>query len=176
MTAVALDEDVFYCCKEKELTYGFQCPLILVLIHLRPKTAGTWLTSAGDEDASYCYKKDEDASSSIMLWERGVLLMAVVQYCGRTLVTGQLAWRCTQANISWKSTSMQNFSTWTTLGLFLAALAFLYLTLITHWVSQSVSATLEFRHKEWLLRVQTLQTFEHSDVQTERQKDKKTKK
>ena len=56
--------------------------ICMVLMHLMPKTS----VVAEDEDAS------------ILLWERGVLLMAVVQYCGRTLVTGQLAWRCTQAN------------------------------------------------------------------------------
>ena len=44
--------------------------------------------------------------------------------------------------------------------LFLAALAALYLTLVSHWVT----ATLEFRHKEWLLRLETLQTFDQSDV------------
>jgi len=40
--------------------------------------------------------------------------------------------------------------------------------------SQWLTATLEFWHKEWLLRLQTLQTFGRSDVQTKRQKDKKT--
>ena len=47
---------------------------------------------------------------------------------------------------------------------FLAALAALYLTLVTEWVSESVTATLEFRHKEWLLRLETLQTFDWIDV------------
>ena len=46
--------------------------------------------------------------------------------------------------------------------------------------SQSVSdwliATLEFRHKEWLSRLQTLQTFDQHDVWTKRQKLKKTRK
>ena len=45
---------------------------------------------------------------------------------------------------------------------FLAALAALYLTLVSQWVS----ATLEFWHKEWLLTLETLQTFGRSDVQT----------
>ena len=44
-----------------------------------------------------------------------------------------------------------------------------------HSLSHSVSATLEFRHKEWPLRLETLQTFDHSDVQTKIQKDKKIK-
>ena len=43
---------------------------------------------------------------------------------------------------------------------FLAALAALYLTLVSHWLS----ATLEFWHKEWLLGLETLQTFDQSDV------------
>ena len=46
------------------------------------------------------------------------------------------------------------------------------------WVSQSVTATLEFRHKEWLLTLETFQTFYQRDVwtkKTKRQKDKKTK-
>ena len=54
---------------------------------------------------------------------------------------------------------------------FLAALAALYLTLVSEWVSDSVGATLEFWHKEWLLTLQTLQTFDQSDVWTERQRD-----
>ena len=51
---------------------------------------------------------------------------------------------------------------------FLAALAALYLTLVTdslsHWLTQSLTATLEFWHKEWLLRLETLQTFDQSVV------------
>ena len=58
---------------------------------------------------------------------------------------------------------------------FLAALAALYLTLVTHSVDQWVSATLEFWHKEWLLRLQTLHTFDQSDVKTKRQKGKRQK-
>ena len=42
---------------------------------------------------------------------------------------------------------------------YLAALAALYLTFVSEWVSQSLTATLEFRHKEWLSRLQTPQTF-----------------
>ena len=41
----------------------------------------------------------------------------------------------------------------------LAALAALYLTL----VSESVTATLELGHKEWLLRLEILQTFDQGD-------------
>ena len=58
---------------------------------------------------------------------------------------------------------------------FLAALAALYLTLISQSVSQWLSATLEFWHKEWLLRLQTFQTFDQSHVKTKRQKDLKAK-
>ena len=47
---------------------------------------------------------------------------------------------------------------------FLAALAALYLTLVSQWVSDSLSATFEFWHKEWLLTLETPQTFERSDV------------
>ena len=47
------------------------------------------------------------------------------------------------------------------LSLFLAALAALYLTLVSDWW---VSTTLEFWHKEWLLRLQTLETFVRHDV------------
>ena len=67
---------------------------------------------------------------------------------------------------------------------FLAALAALYLTLVT----QSLTATLEFWHKEWLLRLEALRTYDQSDVwqkdektkiqkdiKTERQRDKNTK-
>ena len=43
--------------------------------------------------------------------------------------------------------------------IFLAALAALYLPC----VPESVSATLEFRHKEWLLRLETLSTFDRGD-------------
>ena len=43
------------------------------------------------------------------------------------------------------------------------------------WVGGWVTATLEFWHKEWLLRLETLQTFDQSVVKTKRQKDKKTK-
>ena len=43
---------------------------------------------------------------------------------------------------------------------FLAALAALYLTLVSEWVT----ATLEFKHKEGLLRLKTLQTFDQHDV------------
>ena len=46
----------------------------------------------------------------------------------------------------------------------LAALAALYLTLVTDWLSQWVGATLEFWHKERLSRLETLQTFDQSDV------------
>ena len=60
-------------------------------------------------------------------------------------------------------------------GLFLAALAALYLTLVSESVTHSLSATFEFWHKEWLLTLQTLQTFDQSDVWTKRQKDKNTK-
>ena len=49
------------------------------------------------------------------------------------------------------------------IALFLAALAALYLTLVSEWPP----------HKVWLLRLETLQTFEQSDVWT---KDKGTKK
>ena len=52
--------------------------------------------------------------------------------------------------------------------IFLAALAALYLTLVSHWLTDSLTATLEFRHKEWLLRLQTLQTFDRHDAQTKR--------
>ena len=38
-------------------------------------------------------------------------------------------------------------------------------------VHESVSATLEFWHKEWLLRLETLQTFDQHDVWTKRQID-----
>ena len=42
---------------------------------------------------------------------------------------------------------------------FLAALAALYLTLVSDWLS----ATLEFWHKLWLLRLEPHQTFDRSD-------------
>ena len=42
-------------------------------------------------------------------------------------------------------------------------------------VSHSLSATFEFWHKEWLLSLQTLQTFDQHDVWTKRQKDKRQK-
>ena len=45
---------------------------------------------------------------------------------------------------------------------------------VTDSVTDSVSATLEFWHKEWLLRLRTLQMFDQQGVQTKRQKDKKT--
>ena len=48
--------------------------------------------------------------------------------------------------------------------LFLAALAALYLTLVSDSLTESVGATLEFWHKEWLLRLETLQTFDQHDV------------
>ena len=57
---------------------------------------------------------------------------------------------------------------------FLAALAALYLTL----VSGSLGATFEFWHKEWLLRLEVHKTYDQSDVwqkKTKRQKGKKTK-
>ena len=41
--------------------------------------------------------------------------------------------------------------------------------------SSSLTATLEFRQKEWLYRLETLQTFDQSDVWTKRQKDQWTK-
>ena len=43
---------------------------------------------------------------------------------------------------------------------------------VTEWVT----ATLEFWHKKWHLRLQTLQTFDLSDRNTERQKDRRQKK
>ena len=46
-----------------------------------------------------------------------------------------------------------------TISIFLAALAALYLTLVSQWVT----ATLEFCHKKWLLRLETLQTFDQMD-------------
>ena len=46
---------------------------------------------------------------------------------------------------------------------------------VTHSLTHSLTATLEFWHKEWLLRVETLQTFDQSDVQTKRQKEKRQK-
>ena len=49
---------------------------------------------------------------------------------------------------------------------FLAALAALYLTLVSQWVGEWLTATFEFRHKEWLLTLETLQTFDQHDVQT----------
>ena len=59
---------------------------------------------------------------------------------------------------------------------FLAALAALYLTLVTEWVSNR-----HFRiwHKEWLLRLQVLRTYDQSDFwqkykKKKRQKDKET--
>ena len=42
------------------------------------------------------------------------------------------------------------------------------------WLTEWLPATLEFRHKEWLLRHETLQTFDQSDVWTKTQKDRKT--
>ena len=38
-----------------------------------------------------------------------------------------------------------------------------------------LTANLEFGHTEWLLRLETLYTFDQGDVWTKRQKDKKTK-
>ena len=49
------------------------------------------------------------------------------------------------------------------LKVFLAALAALYLTLVSEWLTQWLTATLEFQHKEWLSRLQTLQTFDRSE-------------
>ena len=77
----------------------------------------------------------------------------------------------------------------TTEKVFLAALAALYLTLVSDSLTHWVGATLEFWHKEWLLRLEILQTFDQSDVywtsrlgmkrqndkKTKRQKEKKTK-
>ena len=37
-----------------------------------------------------------------------------------------------------------------------------------------VTATLEFGHKVWLLRLETLQTFDQSDVYTKRKREKKS--
>ena len=45
---------------------------------------------------------------------------------------------------------------------------------VSQWVSEWVTATLEFRHKEGLSKLETFQTSDQSDVQTKRQK--KTKK
>ena len=42
---------------------------------------------------------------------------------------------------------------------------------LCHWVA----ATLEFWHKEWLLRLETIQTFDQGVKKTKRQKDKTTK-
>ena len=47
---------------------------------------------------------------------------------------------------------------------FLAALAALYLTLVSDWLTDSLTATLEFWHKEWLLTLETLETFDQHDV------------
>ena len=46
-------------------------------------------------------------------------------------------------------------------------------------LTDSVSATFEFQHKEWFLRLQTFQTFDQHDFKTKnkktkRQNDKKT--
>ena len=46
-------------------------------------------TVARDEDAFYCY------------YEKDEFLMVGVQYCGGTMVTGQLGWRCTLAVWHW---------------------------------------------------------------------------
>ena len=54
---------------------------------------------------------------------------------------------------------------------FLAALAALYLALVSDWVS----AAFEFWLKESLLTLEALHPFDWSDVWTKRQKDKKTK-
>ena len=49
------------------------------------------------------------------------------------------------------------------------ALAALHLPL---WVTHSVTVTLEFVHKEWLLRLGTLQTIVQSDVWIKRETNK----
>ena len=59
--------------------------------------------------------------------------------------------------------------------IFLAALAALYLTLVTDSLTDWLTATLEFWHQEWLLRLETHHTFDQSDVWTKWQKDKETK-
>ena len=95
-----LDEDAFYCYEEEELAFGCQCPV--------PSAQWALTTHPGSDafDAKNCWWVDFSGGRGwrcvLLLWERGVLLMGVVQYCGRTLVTGQLAWRCTQANITSK--------------------------------------------------------------------------
>ena len=53
---------------------------------------------------------------------------------------------------------------------FLAALAALYLPFVPEWVT----ATLEFWHKEWLLRLETLQTFGQGDEVRKKSWRKKT--
>ena len=63
------------------------------------------------------------------------------------------------------SSERRNRAAW-----FLAALAVLYLTLVSGWVTHWLTATLEFWHKEWLLRLGTLETFDKSDKNTKRQK------
>ena len=71
-------------------------------------------------------------------------------------------------------TTPNNRITSRTLLCFLAALAALYLPLVV------VPTTLEFGHKEWLLRLETLQTGQKdqkiTDHKTKGQKDKKIKK
>ena len=62
-----------------------------------------------------------------------------------------------------------------TLSQFLAPLAVLYPPLVTQWLTHWLTATLEFRNKERLLRIVTLQIFDQSDNQTERRKDKTAK-
>ena len=60
------------------------------------------------------------------------------------------------------------------LSLFLAALAALYLTLVTGWLGDWVSATLEFWHKEWLLRLQTKKTTTTKTTKTTKTTTTKT--
>ena len=55
--------------------------------------------------------------------------------------------------------------------IFLSAL----LATLGQWLTGSVTATLKFKHKEWLLRLEILQTFDQSDIQTKRQKNKASK-
>ena len=92
-TAVTLDVLLLWRRRAGFQWVSVSTPLfwcIWCLTHLVPKTCGGLSTAvAWDEDASYCYEKEE-------------FLMGVVQYCGPALVTGQLAWRCTQANLTSK--------------------------------------------------------------------------
>ena len=53
------------------------------------------------------------------------------------------------------------------LWLFLSALAALYLTLVSGWLTDWLTATLEFWHKEWILRLETFETFDYmTDLMT----------